>query len=134
MIHEVRVFDGEGNLKEIIMPIFDYEAPAIGNSKKKKCPECKKEKMMKGNTKFCSATCSKTTKIRKEKARRAQRKREEALKPIVPCELCGKPVKGKRIKYCGAICDKKARQLKDMNNRDRISALLKIRKQEIANA
>lgn len=134
MMHEVRVFDGNGKLKEIIQPVFDYENKPLGNKTMKTCPVCGKQKKMNGNAKFCSTPCSKKHISQREKKKRDEQNRLKAMKPTVPCELCGTPVTGRRVKYCGAECDKRARQLKDMNNRDRNNAILLARKKEIANA
>jgi len=133
LIHEVKIFDGDGNLKKIIQPVFDYEFKAMGNVTKKQCPECKKTTKLKGNQKFCGPDCARANKQRKEKARRAERKRLEAAKPIVPCELCGQPVTGMRKKYCGEVCDQRARKIKAMNKQQRINALIKIKREEISN-
>ena len=131
MIHQVKIFDGDGNLKKIIQPVFDYEFKAMGNVTKKKCPECKKTTRLKGNQKFCSPDCASSNKQRKEKARRAERKRLEEAKPIVPCELCGSAVKGKRKKYCGEACDQRARKIKAMNKQQQTNELIKIKREEL---
>ena len=134
MIHEVRIYDGQGNLKDVVQPVFDYQTKAIGNVTKKECPECKKITKLKGNQKFCGADCAKANKARKEKARREERKRLEEAKPVVPCEICGEPVTGTRVKYCGEICDQKARKIKAMNKQQRTNEIIKLKREEMRNA
>jgi len=133
LIHEVKIFDGDGNLKKIIQPVFDYDFKAMGNVTKKQCPECKKTTKLKGNQKFCTAECARRHKQKKEKARRDERNRFKAAKPIVPCELCGQPVTGMRKKYCGEVCDQRARKIKAMNKQQRTNELIKIKREELQN-
>ena len=130
-MHEVRVFDGQGNLKEIIQPVFDYEAKAIGKTTNKKCPECKKISKFKGNQKFCGTDCARASKCRKEKAMRKEKKHLKMAKPIVPCEICEEPVTGTKIKYCSNVCDQKARKLKSKKKQEETNARIKIRREEI---
>jgi len=134
MIHEVRIYDGQGNLKDVVHPVFDYQAKAIGNVTKKECPECKKITKLKGNQKFCGTDCAKANKARKEKARREERKRLAEAKPVVPCALCGQPVARMRKKYCGEVCDQKARKIKAMNKQKRTNEAIKIKREEMRNA
>jgi len=133
MIHEVRIYDGQGNLKDVVQPVFDYETKAIGNVTKKECPECKKTTKLKGNQKFCTPDCAKANKTRKERARREERKRLEEAKPVVPCHLCGQPVTGGRRKYCGEICDQKARKIKAMNKQRKTQEIIKLKRAEWKN-
>ena len=35
-LYEVRIYDGEGNLKEVVMPEIDYDVTSYGNPKKQK--------------------------------------------------------------------------------------------------
>jgi hypothetical protein len=135
MLHEVRVYDGQGNLKKTIQPVFDYEAKAIGNKTKKSCAntKCGKTSNLKGNQRYCSPDCARDTKQRKEKARRAERKKLEEAKPVVPCEICGDPVKGTRKKYCSEDCDQKARRMKAMNKEARTREIIRLKRLELAN-
>ena len=47
-LYEVRIYDGEGNLKEVVMPEIDYDVTSYGNPKKQKAfnkiPTYKKER------------------------------------------------------------------------------------------
>ena len=133
MIHEVKVFDGAGKLKEIIQPVFDYDNKAYGTTTTKICPECGKSSKQTGNQKYCSSVCGKAFKHRAEKIRRDNRNKAQAEKPPVPCEMCGKPVAKGRLKYCGKACDSKARKVKAMSKHAITKELINLKRQEIKN-
>ncbi len=133
MIHEVRVYDKNGKLKDRFMPVFNYEPQTIGNQSMKTCPECGTKKLLKGNARFCSVACKKAHRTKRDKRLRAAAKLVREARPIVPCEVCGNPVTGKRVRYCGEICDKNGRKMKAMNKADAVKKLIKIRKAELEN-
>ncbi len=129
MIHEVRIFDGEGNLKDVVQPVFDYSFDSIGAVSMKVCPECKHQAELKGNQKFCSPDCSKKYKSRKDKAKRKAKKELEDAKPIVLCKVCGvEPVTGRRVLYCSDTCDHRARKIKAMSKDKAIKESLRIKR------
>ena len=136
MLHEVRVYDGQGNLKKIIKPKMNYEAkPICGGKEKKVCAnqQCKKTTIMKGNQKYCHPNCAREEKLRLSKVIREAKKKFEKAKPIVPCGICEEPVTGTRIKYCSEVCDQKARKLKSKKKQEETNARIKIRREELKN-
>ncbi len=133
MIHEVRVYDANGKLKDRFTPVFDYEVKPIGSQAKickKQCPECKRTTRLKGNQRFCTVACRKANKARLNKQKGEKR---EATKPKVVCELCDNAVTGRRVKYCSWECGRKARKIKAVQKQIEITAQLKIRREELEN-
>ena len=129
MIHEVRIYDAEGNLKDVVEPVFDYSFDSIGGVSMKVCPECKQQAELRGNQKFCGPVCSKKNKSRKEKAKREEKRERDEAKPIVLCIVCGvKPVTGRRLIYCSDICDHRARKTKAMSNDEANKEILRLKR------
>ena len=132
MAYEVRIYDGKGKLKRTVQPVFDYDAVAsIGRTTLRECVMCKTKTQLKGTQRYCSETCAKKYKAIKERARRTGRNLDFAAKPVVPCEICGKPVPRPRSKYCKKECDGIARKLKNMNDRQRTKEKIKIKREEL---
>ena len=130
-MNEVRVFDGQGNLKEILQPVFDYETARPGKKMTKVCCECGKTSPCTGNQKYCSPECGKAHKHRVEKARRANQLKARESKPTVPCIICSKPVVDlAQRKYCSETCALNARRVNAMNKRTKTNELIKIKRQE----
>tara|TARA_R110000824_G_scaffold75134_4_gene190785 strand:+ start:1352 stop:1561 length:210 start_codon:yes stop_codon:yes gene_type:complete len=48
------------------------------------------------------------------KLRREERAKERNARPVIPCEMCGDPIAKNRRKYCGKVCDNKARKIQAM--------------------
>ena len=129
-MHEVRVYDGKGKLKEVLQPVFDYEGKSRGNTTNKPCQLCGKFAKLMGNQKFCTDTCAADHKSKMAKARRDNRKKEREARPVIPCEQCGEPVAPNRRKYCGKACDSKARKLIAMAKHARTAEILRTVKKE----
>jgi hypothetical protein len=129
-VHQVKVYDGKGNLKEIIHPEFDCEGKTLGRTRNRPCELCGKFAKLQGNQKFCTSTCAADHKSKMAKARRENRKKEREARPIIPCEQCGEPVAPNRRKYCGKACDSKARKLIAMAKHARTAEILRTVKKE----
>ena len=74
-LYEVRIYDREGNLKEVVMPEIDYDVTSYGNPKKQKTfnkiPSEKKERYdelqsLGGDEKECGSVLGKQTGTGKE--------------------------------------------------------------------
>lgn len=130
-MHQIKIFDGKGRLKEIVQPVFDYETcQSRGRTSSKTCQHCGKSAKLLGNQKFCNAECKKEHKSKMAKARRENRSKEREARPVIPCEQCGKPVAPNRRKYCGKACDSKARKLIAMAKHARTAEILRTVKRE----
>jgi len=129
-MHEVRVYDKKGKLKEILQPVFDYEGKSRGNTTNKPCQLCGKFAKLMGNQKFCTDACAAKHKAQRAKMRRDAFNRERDSRPIIPCEQCGKPIAPNRRKYCGKVCDSKARKLIAMAKHARTAEIIRTVKKE----
>ena len=76
-MHEVKIFDGNGNLKEIIQPVFDYDCKSLGRTRTKPCQECGKTAKLLGNQKFCAQGNGQT-----EERGEGQGKERKACNPV----------------------------------------------------
>lgn len=130
MIHEVRVFDGEGNLKEIIQPVFNYDPKPVKEFQEHKCKSSGCENMTKKKN-YCSEACRKKSSRKRELRRRAE---ENSLKETLYCQLCNAVLKSPRRKYCSPACDKKAARAKWEKSNEKIKQILMEKKKEIKNA
>lgn len=103
MINEVRIYDGEGNLKATVMPELAFD-----NMKKFQPHLCKNTGCGETTTNrhYCSQPCRVAVKMRKEKAKRAEKKRLEALKPKRLCsnEGCEVVLDSSKKKFCTKKC------------------------------
>ena len=129
-MNEVRVYDGEGKLKEIIQPVFDYEGKRPGKTTNKPCKLCGKFTKLMGNQKFCTEACAAKHKSQKAKLRREAFNREREARPIIYCEQCGEPAAPNRRKYCGKSCDSKARKIIAMAKHARTAEIIRTVKKE----
>ena len=109
MINEVRIFDGDGNLKGTVMPelIFD-------NMKKFQPHICRHTPCgeITTNRHYCSEACRTAVKRKKEKAKIAEKKRLYELQPKRICKLdgCDVVLTSNRKKYCTKKCARKANE------------------------
>ena len=132
-MHEVKIFDGKGNLIEIIQPVFNYDCNKLGRTKSRACGVCGKYSELSGNQKFCGTTCAGKHKRKMAKLKRDASKKAREARPTIPCEMCGKPVASNRRKYCGKVCDNKVRKLNAMAKHAKTAELIKLKRQEIRN-
>jgi hypothetical protein len=133
MMHEVKIFDGKGNLIEIIQPVFNYDCNKLGRTRNKACGVCGKYSELSGNQKFCGATCAGKHKRKRSKLKREANKKAREARPAIPCEVCGKPVAAGRYKYCGKVCDNKVRKLNALAKQAKTAEIIKFKRQEIRN-
>ena len=132
-MHEVKIFDGQGNLIEIIQPVFNYDCNKLGRTKSMACGVCGEYSELSGNQKFCGSTCAGKHKRKMAKIKRDASKKAREARPVIPCEMCGKPVASNRRKYCGKVCDNKVRKLNAMAKHAKTAELIRIKRQEIKN-
>lgn len=107
MINEVRIFDGKGNLKATVIPELRFD------SLKKFQPHlCRNSDCGKTTTNhhYCSKECRVVLKMRKEKAKRAEKKRLDALLPKRYCNNAGCEVvlDSSKKKFCKKKCAREA--------------------------
>jgi hypothetical protein len=124
-VNQVKIYDGKGNLKKIIQPVFDYEGTSRGNTTNKPCRFCGKIANLLGTQKFCTVKCGELNKQAASKRKREEKNRLRAAKPSIPCQQCGEPVAPRRRKYCGKVCDSKARKLIAMAKHTRTAEIIK---------
>lgn len=112
MLGEVKIFDGQGNLKEIVQPVFNYECAPV---RKYLAHECfnKKCHIVTQRKFFCSSTCAELVKEARKKTRRADRQAEKADRPTRPCQICGEPTP--RLKNCSTQCMEIANRARSMS-------------------
>jgi len=67
MIHEVRVFDGKGNLLRVEQPIFDYNPKQTKKFLAHPCPGCKEKTTKKAYCHTCLRDREKKTRHQEEK-------------------------------------------------------------------
>lgn len=103
MINEVRVFDGEGNLKATVIPELVFD-----NMKKFQSHSCRNSscKNMTTNRHYCTQACRFEVQKRQAEEKRIARKKMEELKPKRPCtnEGCEKKLEQRQSKFCSRKC------------------------------
>jgi|21_taG_2_1085346.scaffolds.fasta_scaffold23464_4 predicted nucleic acid-binding Zn ribbon protein len=132
MLGEVRIYDGEGNLKKIVNPFIDYSSKNLkGNSKLHKCFNFKCRKKTK-RKKYCSDDCKKEAMQIRQQRERKERESAKAKKPALFCvnKECGKKLRLNRKKYCSEKCELVLRKIKDRKK----AAEINKRNEEIRNA
>ena len=124
-MYEVKVFDGKGKLKKIVMPVINYDdCASLGTYTNKSCKECGKTSKMLGAQKFCSkGKCSAQNKARVTRANRARRKAELLAKPTRYCQICAKAIKPTKLKFCSKPCENKNRRNEEMAKAEIIRVL-----------
>lgn len=124
-MYEVKVFDGKGKLKEIVIPVINYdECASLGTSTNKVCKECGKTSKMKGAQKFCSnGNCATKNRARITKAYRERKKAELLAKPTLYCQICAKAMKPIKLKFCSKPCENKNRRNEEMAKAEVIRTL-----------
>lgn len=107
MISEVRIYDGEGNLKETVIPELLFDNMKKFQSHKCSNKGCKKKTT---NRHYCSPACRVAVKMRKEKAKRVEKKRLDELKPKRTCanKGCKKLLDSSKKQYCEKKCAREA--------------------------
>jgi len=116
MINEVRIYDGHGNLKEIVLPVLTSEPL---NKKKFQPHECRNSKCKETTTKknYCSSECMREVMRRRDRIKRAEAK---AKRPKKFCVICKKTeLVGKSVKYCSDPCRLLGAKLKHTNIKNR---------------
>ena len=112
LVPEIKVFDGQGNLKEIIQPVFNYECEPLRKYAPHEC-QYKECQIITKRRFFCSTACAEKVKEGRKKARRENRKAEKTGKPTRPCQICEKPTA--RLKNCSTRCLEIANRARSMS-------------------
>lgn len=103
MINEVRIFDGEGNLKETVIPELFFD-----NMKKFQSHSCRNSSCtnMTTNRHYCTQACRIELQKRQAEEKRIARKKMEALKPKRLCsnEGCEVVLDSSKKKFCSRKC------------------------------
>ncbi len=134
MIHEVRIFDGQGNLKKTVKPVFDYDAKKVGSFVEKQCVECGQIKRLKKSQKFCSPDCAKADRARRARIKKEEAEQMKADMPKLRCSICDKPIAGLRTKYCSDACDQKSRKIMAKAKQKRTNEAIQLKRKEMRNA
>jgi len=116
LIPEIKVFDGQGNLKEIIQPVFDYKFAPLRKYAPHECAY-KKCQIITERKFFCSPACSEKVQEARKKTRREVRKVKREGEPKRPCEVCKKPTA--RLKNCSTRCLEIANRARSMSEKKR---------------
>ena len=99
---QIRVYDGQGNLKKVVEPVFDYDSM---KSPRKKHPEheCDASGCTVLTTKknYCSKKCQTEVMKKREKNKRAEK---NASRPKVLCAVCDAELVPRRSVYCSDSC------------------------------
>tara|TARA_R100001594_G_C3973928_1_gene248447 strand:- start:138 stop:530 length:393 start_codon:yes stop_codon:yes gene_type:complete len=126
-MNEVRVYDGNGNLKQVIT---SFELVTQPIRKKFSEHECKASrcKNLTTNKNYCSSKCQQEVYRKKELNRRAE---VNALRPKLKCEVCEEPIEHPRKKYCGRECRLEGQRIQSIRIREKNRKLKLERKGEI---
>ena len=107
MLGQVKVFDGNGNLKEVIQPFPNYEAHPRLKTLEHKCPRTGCGKLTKRKV-YCSKDCAAEMKRVKTEANKIKyagnRLAAKIVKAEIPCRVCGTIIASNRSVYCKPKC------------------------------
>ena len=104
MINEIRIYDGQGRLKETIKPELVFNN-IIKKFDPHSCrsPRCKENTT---NRHYCSDTCRSSHRYLQKKAKNEEKKRLEEARPKRHCTNrgCNKVLTPRRVKFCSKVC------------------------------
>ena len=109
MIHEVRVFDGQGNLKEVITE-FDCEPTNIKKYQEHVCNNSQCQELTTRKN-YCSTKCADFVGSEKVRKKREAREEERRNRPQKYCVTCDSPLIGQQKKFCTAECGYENRKM-----------------------
>ena len=129
---QIRVYDGKGNLKKVVEPVFDY-SPMKSPRKKYPEHECHASGCNVLTTKksYCSKKCQTEVTKKRERNKRAEKK---ALRPKVYCAVCDAELAPRRPVYCSDSCSDIGTKIKMKEASERNKKTIKKRKKEEKNA
>lgn len=107
MLGQVKVFDGNGKLKEIIQPVIDYELKTCRKVPAHPCPICGTVTI---RPKFCGKKCADEQRAASNKKKTKAETSARAPRSKQPCCICKKITT--RPKYCSPGCSVTAIRMK----------------------